>query len=234
MILTSTRKQLRILLPLILLAASSIAHAEDTLLKYKMMGLNAYQIRLLMMTKGTRLQKPIPSHRLLQRRALNSGGFSYSPPPADPSSQKSLTAALQPYRALVMKSAKKYDVKPTLISAVILAESNFRPYSVSHKGAQGLMQLMPGTAALLKVKNPFDPAQNIDGGTKYLKWMLDEFKRVDLALAAYNAGPERVRTVKRVPWIAETRLYVARVIRFEQRFRDVFPENVPVEVAGGK
>ena len=115
----------------------------------------------------------------------------------------------------VQKAAAKYNLPPELIAAVIKAESNFEVSAVSSAGAQGLMQLMPATAKELGVKNPFDIEQNIDGGTKYLRKMLDRFGgNVRKALAAYNAGPGTVMKYNgRVPY-PETRQYVKRVMRF--------------------
>ena len=116
----------------------------------------------------------------------------------------------------VDKAAKKYNLAPELISAVIKAESNFQVKAVSSVGAQGLMQLMPATAEELGVNNPFDIEQNIDGGSKYLRKMLDRFQgNVKLALAAYNAGPGAVEKYGgSIPPYQETRHYVDRVLRF--------------------
>jgi hypothetical protein len=115
----------------------------------------------------------------------------------------------------IQKAAAKYNLQPELIMAVIRAESNFEVNAVSTAGAQGLMQLMPATAKELGVENPFDIEQNIDGGTKYLRKMLDRFGgSVRKALAAYNAGPGTVMKYNgRVPY-TETRQYVRRVLRF--------------------
>jgi hypothetical protein len=118
----------------------------------------------------------------------------------------------------VQKAAAKYNLPPELIKAVIRAESNFKTSAVSSAGAQGLMQLMPATAKELGVKNPFDIEQNIDGGAKYLRKMLDRFGgNIRKALAAYNAGPGAVIKYNgRVPY-PETRQYVKRVIRFSRQ-----------------
>jgi soluble lytic murein transglycosylase-like protein len=118
----------------------------------------------------------------------------------------------------VQKAAAKYDLSPDLIRAVIRAESNFKVTAVSSAGAQGLMQLMPATARELGVQNPFDIEQNIDGGAKYLRKMLDRFGgNVRKALAAYNAGPGTVIKYNgRVPY-PETRQYVKRVLRFSRQ-----------------
>jgi soluble lytic murein transglycosylase-like protein len=115
----------------------------------------------------------------------------------------------------IQTAAAKYNLPPKLIAAVVRAESNFEVNAVSTAGAQGLMQLMPATAKELGIQNPFDIAQNIDGGTKYLRKMLDRFDgSVRKALAAYNAGPGTVMKYNgRVPY-AETRQYVRRVLRF--------------------
>lgn len=118
----------------------------------------------------------------------------------------------------IQKAAARYNLSPALIKGVIRAESNFKVRAVSSAGAQGLMQLMPATAKELGVKNPFDIEQNIDGGTKYLKKMLDRFGGdVRLALAAYNAGPGTVKKYGgHIPY-PETQLYVQRVLRFSEQ-----------------
>src|SRR5258707_5172647 len=123
------------------------------------------------------------------------------------------TAAPQPlYRELVQGSGKKYNVEADLINSVIGVESNFDPKAVSRKNAHGLMQLLPETAAQLGVKNIDDPAENIDAGTRYLRDLLQKYNNdVALALAAYNAGPDKVHLYGRVPPFAETKSYVRRV-----------------------
>jgi soluble lytic murein transglycosylase-like protein len=116
---------------------------------------------------------------------------------------------------LISKAATQYKLNPDLIRAVIKQESAFYPCAVSDKGAMGLMQLMPDTASTFKVADAFDPAQNIDSGARYMKQLLGRFKGdLKLALAAYNAGPEKVDGPKpAVPNIAETKDYVEQIVK---------------------
>lgn len=117
------------------------------------------------------------------------------------------------YDAVVQAAAARYGVDADLIHAVIQAESDYDPNCRSGAGALGLMQLMPGTARGLGVGNPLDPAANIDGGTRYLRRQLDRFHEVDLAVAAYNAGPGAVARYAGVPPYRETQAYVRRVMQ---------------------
>ena len=115
----------------------------------------------------------------------------------------------------IEEAARKYDLSPDLIAAVIKVESNFNAAAVSKEGAGGLMQLMPSTARALKVRNRFDVQQNIDGGSRYLKSLLERFDgRVELALAAYNVGPEAVKRHDGVPPYRHTRHYVKKVLAY--------------------
>jgi hypothetical protein len=117
------------------------------------------------------------------------------------------------YHVIVDEKARKHNVDPKLVKAVIAAESGWNPAAISPKGAVGIMQLMPKTANDMGVNNRFNPEQNIEGGVKYLRYLLDKFKgNMTLALAAYNAGPARVEKVKRVPSIPETMNYVRKVM----------------------
>jgi soluble lytic murein transglycosylase len=125
------------------------------------------------------------------------------------------TTARQSYMPEIMDAAQRYGVPDRLVAAVIRAESGFNPRAVSSKGAQGLMQLMPGTASILGVRNSFDPRENIDGGVRHLRGLLDRFPdNLALAIAAYNAGEKAVTTHRGIPPYPETRDYVSKVLRF--------------------
>lgn len=122
------------------------------------------------------------------------------------------------FNEFIQTAAMKNRVDPLLIMAVIKAESNFDPGAVSSKGAQGLMQLMPATARDLQIADPYDPQENIFGGTKYLRSLLDSYKGdVELSLAAYNAGPGNVKN--KIPNIRETKMYVSNVLENYQSYR---------------
>ena len=121
---------------------------------------------------------------------------------------------------LIREFSRLYDVEYALVKAVIKAESGFNHRAVSPKGARGLMQLMPATAAQHQVGDVFKPRDNIEGGVRHLKWLLDRYSgNVPFAVAAYNAGHARVEAVGGIPNIPETREYLARVLRFRENYR---------------
>lgn len=134
--------------------------------------------------------------------------YRYSPAPVSKAPKNSQKR----FQSYINAAAEKYGVEAGLIEAVIFVESNFNPFATSHKGAMGLMQLMPGTAKDLGVSDAYDPKQNIDGGVKYLKRLLNEFGGdYQLALAAYNAGPEVVNKYNSIPPYLETQNYVRKI-----------------------
>jgi len=120
-----------------------------------------------------------------------------------------------PYVQEIRDAAERYGVPIKLVSAVIRAESGFNPRAVSPKGARGLMQLMPTTAATLGVRNSFDPRENIEGGVRHLRGLIDRFpNNLPLALAAYNAGEKAVQQYRGIPPYPETQDYVTKVLYF--------------------
>jgi soluble lytic murein transglycosylase-like protein len=136
------------------------------------------------------------------------------------SSRGVITYSVAPYDDNIRVAAAKYGLSPPLLKAVMQVESNFNPTAVSEKGATGLMQLMPDTARMLFVSDIYDPAQNIEGGAKYLRQLHDQFGNdLEKVLAAYNAGPEAVRrSGGAIPAIPETQAYVRKVLSLYQEY----------------
>lgn len=128
-------------------------------------------------------------------------------------------AYIKKYEGIIEQASSRFGVASSLIKAVIKTESDFDHRAVSHKGAKGLMQLMPETAGAMKVKDPYDPEENIFGGTRYLSRLLVRFKDIKKALAAYNAGPDLVEKYHGVPPIPETRMFVQKVMNYYRRYK---------------
>jgi soluble lytic murein transglycosylase-like protein len=130
------------------------------------------------------------------------------------------TLYINDYAKIIDEASEKFGVESSLIKAVIRAESAFNHRATSSKGAQGLMQLMPYTADYLSVKDAYKPEDNIFGGTKYLRMMLERFNNnTQYALAAYNAGPENVETYNGVPPFEETKNFVKKVMAFYNQYK---------------
>lgn len=126
------------------------------------------------------------------------------------------------YDSLIIREARANNLEPALVKAVIAAESNFSPSAVSRAGAQGLMQLMPKTAAGLGVEDPFHARENVSGGSRYLREMLDRYGDLRRALAAYNAGPTAVDRYRGIPPYPETKAYVKRVLAYYRGYQGDF------------
>ncbi len=129
--------------------------------------------------------------------------------------------ASKPYHATVMAAARAQRLPPALIHAVIGAESGYDPRAVSPRGAQGLMQIMPATARELGLADPFEPHANIHAGSRYLRRMLERYRNLSLALAAYNAGPEAVAAARGIPPYPETRRFVVRAVELYFGYRGI-------------
>ncbi len=133
--------------------------------------------------------------------------------------KKSIKFKVTDFEHIIKRYSEKYNIPEKLIKSIIKQESNFNPYAVSKKGAKGLMQIMPQTAKLLGIKDIFNPEENIEGGVRYLRMLLDKFGG-DLikSLAAYNAGPEAVEKYNGVPNYTETKNYIRNVLNYLSMF----------------
>jgi len=133
--------------------------------------------------------------------------------------RKTPTEYIKEYSGIIKQASKRFGIDAHFIRAIIKAESGFDHKATSSRGAQGLMQLMPGTANDMAVEDPFDPEENIFGGTRYFSLLLKRFKNdKTLALAAYNAGPEAVESYKGVPPFPETKAFVKRVMDYYETY----------------
>lgn len=148
--------------------------------------------------------------------------------PFDENMQQAVAVQNQPgskeiYAPIVNEAARQNELDPALIHAVITAESGYNPQALSSKGAQGMMQLLPETAKKYGVVNSYDPSQNIQGGAKYLKYLLQLFdQKIDLALAAYNAGENAViRHGRKIPPYRETQAYVPKVMKLHKKYQNI-------------
>jgi soluble lytic murein transglycosylase len=126
------------------------------------------------------------------------------------------------YDHLISDASRRYGVSVPLLKAIVKAESDFNPRAVSKKGAKGLMQIMPENFELLDIKDPFDPKQNIMGGTRYFKQLYERFNgKLALSLAAYNAGPTVVDQYQGIPPYQETEQYIERVLKYYRNFKNL-------------
>jgi len=140
-------------------------------------------------------------------------------PPTIERTTEQFFATEVPYGAIIYREARRNHLPPELIAAVVEAESDFRPRLVSNKSQQGLMQIVPETSRLLGCENPFDPAQNIAAGSKYLRYLVDRFGDQRMALAAYNAGEGNIERFGGIPPFSEMHDYLERVGRHASKYR---------------
>jgi soluble lytic murein transglycosylase-like protein len=192
---------------MLLTALAPAANAEYAVLRSgQRLHITGYENRgatIYLRLKGGSLEVPVSELVAIEPEEV------FAPATQPPAAASTLPV---PYAEMIRAASQKHGVDQELIASVILVESNFNPQAVSRRNARGLMQLLPETAQRFAVTNVFDPAQNIDAGTRYLKELLELYKQdLALTLAAYNAGPDRVERFRGVPPIAETVSYVRRV-----------------------
>jgi len=174
------------------------------------------EIATLRLDGGSELR--VPASRI-ERYHTNATAVAVTPVVAPPgvAAWRSLAG---PYAETIRRAAQRHGVDPVLLTAMAAVESGFDPQAVSHKGAQGLLQLMPQTARRFGVANSFDPEQNVDGGARYLDWLLTRFSGdEELALAGYNAGEGAVERYRGIPPFPETERYVVRVLGHVESLR---------------
>jgi soluble lytic murein transglycosylase-like protein len=131
------------------------------------------------------------------------------------------------FHPIILQEAKRYKIDPCLVKAIIMAESGYNPKAISKRGAKGLMQLMPSTAEALGVEDIFNPKQNISGGIRYFKQLVKKFDgNVKLALAAYNAGSQKVRHYQGIPPYKSTQFYIEKVFKYYELYKDQVAEKL--------
>jgi soluble lytic murein transglycosylase-like protein len=210
-------KQAIFLAPLFLLAATDLRAEYVVLRSGQRLHVTGYQLvddKYQLQMAGARLEIAAADVVAIEPEEV------FTPIPPQP-----VAAVADPsFRELIAAAAKRHSVDADLITSVIAVESNFDPKAVSPKNARGLMQLLPETAERLGVKNIFDPQENIDAGTRYLKELLQKYNNdLVLTLAAHNAGPDRVQQYGRVPPYVETITYVQRVKRSYEKSKSSAP-----------
>jgi len=131
------------------------------------------------------------------------------------------------FHPIIIQEANRHEIDPALVKAIIMAESGYNPNAISKKGAKGLMQLMPSTAQALGVEDAFNPEQNISGGVRYFKQLVNRFDGdVKLALAAYNAGSRKVRHYQGIPPYKSTHYYIEKVFKYYELYKDQMTEEM--------
>lgn len=163
--------------------------------------------------------------RVKEPKTSRAAAPSYTAPAPHSEEQESSNDTMRGlYVDIINSACSRHGVDPALVHAIVKVESDFNPLAVSRKGAMGLMQLMPQTAAEMNVQNTFSPNENIDGGVKYLKYLIDRYEgNLTLALAAYNSGEDAVRRWGTVPPFPETQNYVQRILKLYNGTGASFP-----------
>ncbi len=182
--------------------------------------LPSFQLVLIVAIIFTAVLHPMNQEQELDLGRAHLSTQPYAMEPFRPNAISSSLELRRKFENIVRAASYRYEIDPYLVLGMIRVESNFDAYARSHKGAKGLMQLMPATARAHRVHNVYDPVQNIYGGVRHLRYLLDRFDGdLELALAAYNAGPSAVNKYNSIPPYRETRNYVRRVMGYYRFYR---------------
>ncbi len=181
---------------------------------------------------GERIKRPAKVHAETSRPAMDPSPSAKSSPAGN--LHQSSEGVPVSYVTIINSACNRFGVDPSLVHAIVKVESDFNPFAISHKGAMGLMQLMPQTASTMSVKNSFSPHENIEGGVKYLRYLLDRYEgNLSLVLAAYNSGETAVKKWGTIPPFKETQEYVKKIMQIYNGTGKTFSPRYTIYVGTG-